>query len=68
MAGSRSWGSGAAPVLDSNHRDAACVLEVDCPTVAVKSSYGVATNTDFHPALDNVIAKDGAMKKECSGG
>ncbi|BBY03532.1 hypothetical protein MSEO_40310 [Mycobacterium seoulense] len=56
------------PALDANHRDAARALEAAYLTVTAKSSYGVATEADFQSALDDVIAKDAAMKKVCSGG
>ncbi|WP_083213468.1 hypothetical protein [Mycobacterium malmoense] len=56
------------PALDENHRDAARALETAYLTVTAKSSYGVATEAEFQSALDNVIAKDAAMKKVCGGG
>lgn len=56
------------PALDENHRDAARALEAAYLTVTAKSSYGVATEAEFQSALDNVIAKDAAMKKVCGGG
>lgn len=57
-----------APALDANLRDAARALESAYLTVTAKSSYGVATDAEFQSALDNVIAKDAAMKKACGGG
>lgn len=56
------------PALDANYREPARALEAAYLTVTAKSSYGVASEADFQSALDNVIAKDAAMKKVCSGG
>jgi len=56
------------PALDANLRDTARALESAYLTVTAKSSYGVATDAEFQAALDNVIAKDAAMKKACGGG
>lgn len=56
------------PALDANHRDTARALESAYLTVTAKSSYGVATDADFQSALEDVIAKDAAMKKVCGGG
>jgi hypothetical protein len=55
------------PGLDANHRDAARALESAYLAVTAESSYGVATDADFQAALDNVLAKDAAMKKACGG-
>lgn len=56
------------PALDANHRNTARALEAAYLTVTAKSSYGVATEAEFQSALDDVIAKDTAMKKVCGGG
>lgn len=56
------------PALDTNHRDTARALESAYLTVTAKSSYGVATDAEFQSALEDVLAKDAAMKKVCGGG
>ncbi|OCB35305.1 hypothetical protein A9X02_21880 [Mycobacterium malmoense] len=56
------------PALDCKHRDAAGALKAAYLTVTAKSSYVVASETDFQSALDNVIGKDAVMKKVCGVG
>lgn len=56
------------PALDTNHRDTARALESAYLTVTAKSSYGVATEAEFQSALEDVLARDAAMKKVCGGG
>ena len=56
------------PALDANHRDTARALESAYLTVTAKSGYGVATDAEFQSALEDVNAKDAAMKKVCGGG
>src|ERR1700744_2814055 len=56
------------PALDANHRDAAQALESAYLAVRATSRFGVATDSDFQAALDNILAKDAAMEKVCGGG
>lgn len=56
------------PALDASLRDTTRALESAYLTVTAKSTYGVATDAEFQSALDDVIAKDAAMKKACGGG
>lgn len=58
----------AAPALDSNHREAARALAMAYATVTAMGNSAVATDADYRAALDDVIAKDAAMKKVCGGG
>ncbi|WP_231639682.1 hypothetical protein [Mycobacterium sp. Marseille-P9652] len=57
----------ANPALDGERRDAARALAIAYGTLTAKGSYGVATDSEYHAALDDAIAKDSAMKKECGG-
>jgi hypothetical protein len=58
----------ADPALDAQHRDAARALAMAYLTDTAKSSNGAATESEFRAALDDVNAKDAAMKKVCGGG
>jgi hypothetical protein len=55
------------PALDPEHRDAARALATAYGTLTAKGSYGVATDSQYHAALDDAIAKDAAMEKVCGG-
>ncbi|OSC26134.1 hypothetical protein B8W69_17050 [Mycobacterium vulneris] len=57
-----------APTLDTNHREAARALAIAYGTVTAMGNSAVATDADYRAALDDVIAKDAAMKKVCGGG
>lgn len=56
------------PALDSNHRDAARALATAYGTVTAKGNNVVSSDDDYRAALNDVIAKDAAMKKVCGGG
>jgi len=56
------------PALDANHRDTARALATAYGTVTAKGNSVVASDADYRAALDDVIAKDAAMKKVCGGG
>jgi hypothetical protein len=58
----------ADPALDSDHRNAAKALASAYLIDSAKSSSVVATEPDFRAAVDDVNAKDAAMKKVCGGG
>lgn len=57
----------ANPALDFAHRDAACALAATYLTTTAKGNRDVANDSDFRAALDDLIAKDAAMKKVCEG-
>lgn len=57
-----------APALDTNHREAARALAMAYGTVTAMGNSAIATDADYRAALDDVIAKDAAMKKVCGGG
>lgn len=58
----------AAPALDTHHREAARALAMAYGVVTAMGNSAVATDADYRAALDDVIAKDAAMKKVCGGG
>lgn len=58
----------ADPALDAQHRDAARALATAYLTATAKATNGVAADAEWQAALDDVIAKDSAMKKVCGGG
>ncbi|BBX99025.1 hypothetical protein MLAC_43190 [Mycobacterium lacus] len=58
----------ADPALDAKHRDAARALATAYLTDTAKSSGDVVTEAEFRAALDDVIAKDAAMRQVCANG
>jgi hypothetical protein len=58
----------ADPALDAAHRDAARALATAYLTTTAMGNKDVASDPDFHAALDDLIAKDAVMKKICAGG
>ncbi|WP_347503038.1 hypothetical protein [Mycobacterium mantenii] len=56
------------PALDEQHRNAAQALATAYLTDTAKSSEGAATEAEFQEAVNDVNAKDAAMKKVCGGG
>ena len=58
----------ADPALDAKYRDAARALATAYLAETAKSSDDVVTEAEFQAALNDVIAKDAAMKKVCGGG
>ncbi|WP_221045093.1 hypothetical protein [Mycobacterium senriense] len=56
-----------APALDTNHREAARALAMAYGTVTSMGNSAVTADADYRAALDDVIAKDAAMKKVCGG-
>ncbi|WP_414739765.1 hypothetical protein [Mycobacterium canetti] len=58
----------ADQALDAEHQDAARTLATAYRTATAMATKGVATDAEFRAALDDVIAKDAAMKKVCGGG
>lgn len=58
----------ADPALDSKHRDAARALATAYRTLTAKSSSDAFTEAEYRAALDDVGAKDDAMKKVCGLG
>jgi hypothetical protein len=58
----------ANPALDFNSRDAAHALATAYLIETAKSSSDAFTDSEFRAALDDVAAKDAAMKKVCGGG
>jgi hypothetical protein len=58
----------ADPALDAQHRDAARALATAYLTATARASNGVVADAEWQAALDDVIAKDAAMKKVCGGG
>lgn len=58
----------ANPALDGEHRDAARALAMAYGILSAKGSSGVATEAQYQAALDDAIARAGAMKKVCGGG
>lgn len=59
--------SAANPALDAAHRDAADALAIAYATVTAKGNGIVATDAEYQAAIDDVIAKDSAMKRLCGG-
>ncbi|WP_041321272.1 hypothetical protein [Mycobacterium intracellulare] len=57
----------ADPALDAQHRDAARALATAYLTATAKATSGVVTEAEWQAALDDVIAKDAAMKQVCGG-
>ncbi len=57
----------ADPALDGQHRDAARALAMAYLTATAKATNGVASDAEWQAALDDIIAKDTAMKKVCGG-
>lgn len=55
------------PALDATHRDPARALAAAYRTATAKGSRDVATDAEFQTALDDINAKDAAMKKVCGG-
>lgn len=58
----------ANPALDAKHRDAADALAKAYRTTTAMAAKGVATDVEWQAALDDVNAKDAAMKKACAEG
>jgi hypothetical protein len=58
----------ANPALDANYRATARALAIAYGTLTAKGTYGIATDAEYQAALDDIIAKDAAMKKVCGGG
>ncbi|TAM71806.1 hypothetical protein [Mycobacterium sp.] len=58
----------ADPALDAQHRDPARTLATAYLTATAKATNGVAADAEWRAALDDVIAKDAAMKQVCGGG
>jgi hypothetical protein len=58
----------ADPALDAKHRDVARALATAYLTDTAKSSSDTASDTEFRAAIDDVNAKDAAMKQVCGGG
>jgi hypothetical protein len=58
----------ANPALDTAHRDAARALATAYTMVTVKGNTVVASDAEFRAAIDDVVAKDAAMKQVCGGG
>jgi hypothetical protein len=58
----------ANPAVDAKHRDAALALAAAYLTDTAKSSSDAVTEAEFRAALDDVKAKDAAMKQVCGGG
>lgn len=57
----------ASPALDASSREAAHALAGAYTTLTAKGSSGVANDSEFQSALDNIAAKDAVMKKLCGG-
>lgn len=55
----------ANPALDAAQRDAARALAAAYLKTTAMGNRDVASDADFHAALDDLIAKDAAMKKVC---
>lgn len=53
--------------LDADRRDAAKALAAAYGTVTANNNSAVASDANYQAALDDVIAKDIAMKKVCGG-
>ncbi len=53
------------PALDAKDRDAARALATAYLTATAKATNGVVADAEWQAALDEVIAKDAAMKKVC---
>jgi hypothetical protein len=62
------YNAASDPALDVEHRSAARALATAYLTDTAKSSEGAATEAEFRSAVDDVNAKDAAMKKVCGGG
>lgn len=58
----------ADPAIDAQHHDAAQALATAYLTATAKASNGVVADAEWQAALDDVVAKDAAMKKLCNGG
>ena len=56
------------PALDVRHRDAARALASAYLVDTAKSSSDTASDAEFRAAVDDVNAKDAAMKQVCGGG
>ncbi|WP_082972898.1 hypothetical protein [Mycobacterium sp. E2497] len=57
----------ADPALDAKHRDTARALAAAYLTATAKATNGVVSDSEWQAALDDVIAKDAAMKQVCGG-
>ncbi|MGD1255988.1 hypothetical protein ACKUT9_17260 [Mycobacterium seoulense] len=57
----------ADPALDAKPRDAARELAAAYLTATAKATNGVVSDSEWQAALDDVIAKDAAMKQVCGG-
>ncbi|MGZ4512404.1 MAG: hypothetical protein ACXVX6_06560 [Mycobacterium sp.] len=57
----------ADPALDKNYRDAAGGLATAYRTLTAKSSSDAFAESEYRAALDDVKAKDSAMKQACGG-
>lgn len=55
------------PALDATYRDPARTLATAYRVATAKGSREVATDAQFQAALDDINAKDAAMKKVCGG-
>lgn len=58
----------ASPALDNKYRDAARTLAAAYLNATAMSTTDVANDAQWQAAIDDVIAKDGVMKKLCGGG
>lgn len=58
----------ANPALDAAHRDAARALATAYLMVTAKGNTDIASDAEFRAAIDDVVAKDAAMKQVCGGG
>lgn len=54
--------------INPNHRDLARALATAYATVTAMGNSAVASDAEYRAAVDDVIAKNAAMKKVCSGG
>ncbi|MCV7349881.1 hypothetical protein H7K15_07010 [Mycobacterium parmense] len=57
----------ADPALDPAHRDAAHALATAYRTATAMGSKSVATDAEFHAALDDINVKDAVLKNMCNG-
>ncbi|ASX02948.1 hypothetical protein [Mycobacterium intracellulare] len=58
----------ANPALDAKHRDAARALAAAYGSLTAMGSNVVATDAQYQAALDDITAKDAAMKSVCANG
>lgn len=58
----------ANPALDAKHRDAARALAAAYGSLTAMGSNVVASDAQYQAALDDITAKDAAMKSVCANG